>query len=592
MQKRKLLWRLLPPYIIAALAALAIPSFITSTLVRQFHIKHVEQDLFSRAKLLEEYFYDSILDGDGRSIDDLCKKLGAASGTRITVISADGLVLGDSLHTPSDMDNHVARPEILAARANGSGSSARFSDTVETEMAYTAIAVKREGEIAGYIRTAIPVESVNRLISDMRKRILVGGAIVVAVGILASFLGYMRIAIPLAALKRQAEKHAEGNLESGQVNSDIEEIHSLAEAINKTAGELDSRIKTMARQRNELESVLTSMVEGIVAVDMDGMILNINNAACGMMGSSCDCNSARGRYHFEVISNEEATSFIAEILEKGINTEKTLYASIRGQNKALHIHGKRLTDESGNPMGALVAINDITKIKKLENMRRDFVANVSHELKTPITSMKGAVENLLDGALDNREDATRFLNIINNHSDRMAAIINDLLALSRLDSDSGSGVIDTEETLIQDILRVAARECDSRVKDKCVALKTTCQDGLCANVNGRLLEQAVVNLLDNAVKYSDPGASVSLEAFKTGPELIIKVSDQGIGIESEHLPRVFERFYRVDKARSRKMGGTGLGLAIVKHIAQAHGGRAEAQSVYGEGSVFSIHIPA
>ena len=252
-----------------------------------------------------------------------------------------------------------------------------------------------------------------------------------------------------------------------------------------------------------------------------------------------------------------------------------------------------LHDASGRQMGAVVVLNDVTRIRRLENFRRDFVANVSHELRTPITAIKGFVETLLDGAMREPESAEKFLGIIARQADRLNAIINDLLLLSKLEQQGEQGTVTTESAAIRGVLDAAIELCAFKADRKNIPIQVRCEGTLRAKVNVPLLEQALVNLVDNAVKYSEPGKPVTVEAaLRNGGSLVIQVRDEGRGIEQEHLPRIFERFYRVDKGRSRDMGGTGLGLSIVKHIAQAHGGSVAVQSEPGKGSLFTITLPA
>lgn len=261
------------------------------------------------------------------------------------------------------------------------------------------------------------------------------------------------------------------------------------------------------------------------------------------------------------------------------------------EERYCQVHGTLLNDEAGQPMGALVVLNDVTRLRQLENIRRDFIANVSHELKTPITSIQGFVETLRHGTIADPADAARFLDIVDRHAKRLDAILEDLLTLSRLESNGKPSRLALEEKPVMDILEDAVQTCAIKISNKQIAVKLTCPEGLSVQVNSLLLEQALINLLDNAVKYSDPSSEVSIEVTPSPEELAIAVRDHGIGIASEHLPRLFERFYRVDKGRSRSLGGTGLGLAIVKHIAQAHGGRVSVESTLGTGSVFTICLP-
>jgi two-component system phosphate regulon sensor histidine kinase PhoR len=240
----------------------------------------------------------------------------------------------------------------------------------------------------------------------------------------------------------------------------------------------------------------------------------------------------------------------------------------------------------------VIVLNDVTDVQRLESVRRDFVANVSHELKTPVASIKGFVETLLDGAADDPAASRRFLEIVARQADRLAAIIDDLLALSRIEQSEGAGNLPLEPTRLADVIAAVVADCGPRAAERSIRLETTCTDGLVADVNPPLLEQALINLVDNAIKYSDPGGGVWVAAEEAGGALVVRVSDEGCGIEAEHLPRLFERFYRVDRARSRRLGGTGLGLAIVKHIVLAHGGSIGVESRPGVGTTFTMRLPA
>ncbi|MDY7001541.1 MAG: ATP-binding protein, partial [Thermodesulfobacteriota bacterium] len=257
----------------------------------------------------------------------------------------------------------------------------------------------------------------------------------------------------------------------------------------------------------------------------------------------------------------------------------------------LHGHGTTLKDAKGERIGALIVLNDVTRLRKLENIRRDFVANVSHEIKTPITAIKGFVETLEHGGVEKPEDAERFLGIIKKHVDRLEALVEDILTFSRVERETEEEKAVLSEHLVRDVLQSALQACELAAKAKDIRFEMACGENMLAKMEAGLLEQALVNLLDNAVKYSGEASVVRVEAEQTGSETIIRVVDQGCGIEKRHLPRLFERFYRVDKARSREKGGTGLGLAIVKHIVQAHDGRVEVESLPGKGSTFSLHLP-
>jgi two-component system phosphate regulon sensor histidine kinase PhoR len=275
--------------------------------------------------------------------------------------------------------------------------------------------------------------------------------------------------------------------------------------------------------------------------------------------------------------------------QEPVEKDILLYTDVE---RIINAHGTLLRDADKHRVGALIVLNDITRLWRLENIRRDFVANVSHEIRTPITAVKGFVETLRDGSVKDPKDSKRFLGIIEKHVDRLEAIIEDLLSLSRIERGTEGEHIMLQGGRIRDVLLTAIQVCEAKAAPKNIRVELSCNEELKANINPALLEQAVVNLIDNAIKFSDNGSSVLVKAIQMNGQIGISIRDQGCGIEKKHLPRLFERFYRVDKARSRQMGGTGLGLAIVKHITQAHGGQVSVESIPGEGSTFSIHIPS
>ncbi len=338
------------------------------------------------------------------------------------------------------------------------------------------------------------------------------------------------------------------------------------------------------KRENFLWAAFSSMVEGVLAVDKEGNVIEFNPAASNML--MLDMNADKGKKLEEVVKNSDLVDFIRRTMESGFPREEEIKAQGL-RERYFQLHGTSLFGEENEPIGVLVVIDDVTKLKYLERQRSEFVANVSHELRTPLTSINGFVETLLDGAIDDAKERRVFLDIILRHSKRLNSIIDDLLTLSRIERE---GKVDQTRDNIKPVLLSAIQNCEIRSKEKDIKVLLTCPEKLQALINAQLLEQAMVNLIDNAIKYSERGQNVKVFTKERITSVVICVSDEGVGIPEEHVIRVFERFYRIDKARSRKVGGTGLGLSIVKHIALAHGGSVWADSKLGVGSTFYIEV--
>lgn len=356
------------------------------------------------------------------------------------------------------------------------------------------------------------------------------------------------------------------------------------------ARQLDQKIRAISDQKNEREAILSSMVEGVVAVDTDERVITMNRAAAALLG--VDPSLAQRRSIQEVVRNPDLQRLVGQALAHDEPVEEEILLRTPAGDRFLQVNGSSLRDTDGRGIGAIAVLNDVTRLKALERMRREFVANVSHEIKTPVTAIKGFAETLLDGASDDPGAAQRFLRIIVGQADRLALIVEDLLALSSVEQAKEGDAIELREAGMGEVLQAAVEVCGPKALAKGITVRLDTSPVGVAGINPPLLEQAVVNLIDNAVKYSPEGSTVEVTQRLVADEVVICVRDEGIGIAREHLPHLFERFYRVDKARSRAVGGTGLGLAIVKHIAEAHHGRVSVESTPGKGSVFCIHLPA
>jgi len=589
-KNRKLLWRIYPSFLLIILVSLLSVTGYTSRSIKEFFLEQSQKDLETQARLLEYRLTELLIAPDFNGVQQLCRELGDSVMTRITVIMPDGVVIGDSDENPAYMDNHRYRPEIAEALEGRTGFSLRFSGTLNQNMMYVAIPIRQNNAIKAALRTALPVTSVEEETDHiLLDRVLWGGLTALLASVIAWILS-RRISRPIEEMRFVAEHFARGDLNYYLPIPDTLELASLAESMNDMAAQLENRITTIINQRNEYEAVLSSMIEGVIAVDAKERILSINQAAMDMLNLSSE--NLKHRSLQEMIRNFELQQLIAVTLSERKALERDIVIHQHEKERILNLKSHPLIHAAEQEIGALVVLNDVTRIRLLEEVRRDFVANVSHELKTPLTTIKGFVETLINGTLtENPQEAERFLKIINKHVDRLNAIIVDLLSLARMENlDEKIELRFTEKDLRQ-MVETAMQLLASKAEQKHIRLELQCVGQPKAEIDATLIEQALVNLLDNALKYSNENSRVLLKITEDDREVHLGVQDEGPGIHKQHLPRLFERFYRADKARSREMGGTGLGLAIVKHITQLHSGRVTVDTILGKGSTFTIHLP-
>lgn len=591
MRRRRLIWQLYPAQLLVTMAALLAFAWYSESSLRSFQLSQTAADLEARLHLVQASVTEYLQQMDLAALQRFCREAGNSSGTRLTVVALDGVVLADSDEDPLRMENHNDRPEIAAAQAGKVAPTLRFSQTLQKNLMYVAISLENHGDKVGVFRAAIPVTTMEEALMVLDHKIIWASVLVVLMAALVAWVLARRISRPLELMKAGAEHFAQGDF-SGRIREEgAAEVASLAGTLNAMAVQLDSRIQTIVDQHNQLEAVFVSMVEGVITVDTEERILYVNPSGARLL--NVDQERVKGQSILLAMRNTHLQHFVKNALACASSMEGEFSSRMGadGKEKYFYAHGTRLQDSQGRITGALIVINDVTNLRRLETIRRDFVANVSHELKTPITSIEGFSETLLDGALEDPDSSRRFVEIINKQATRLHSIVEDLLALSRVEQEAKREEILLEDQPVIETLQSAIQLCAGRAQEEEMSLNLECNPAVRARINPDLLEQAVVNLLDNAIKYSGRGSAVQVEVVDSAGEVMIRVRDNGPGIAQHDISRIFERFYRVDKARSAKLGGTGLGLSIVKHIVSAHHGHVTVDSKVGKGSVFTIHLP-
>lgn len=587
MAYKRLLLQIFLSFLAITLVALVAITWYSRDLVHSFYLTETSKNLKNSAELLSEQVFTYLIEKKYDELNQVVNQLGDETNIRITIILTNGFVVADSEQDPKKMDNHANRPEIIEAMAGKTGSAQRFSYTIEENLMYVAIPLDFENQVLAVVRTSLPLTAIEKTLSSIQNQIIVAGLLIAALTALVGWLISRRISAPYEEITNGVSRFAEGDLEFRLQPSASKGMDKLADALNKMVSQLDEKIKTIDRQKSEQQAVLQSMAEGVIAVDQNKQIITINKAAHKLLG--LNSGQVEGMTIKEIVKYKQLRKVFSQALKSNELFEDEII--IPPDNRYIQVHGTVLSSETGETIGALVVLNDVTRLRRLEAVRRDFVANVSHEIRTPLTSIKGFIETLLDGAINEPKTARRFLKIMIKQSNRLNSIIEDLLSLASLEEDEERATIQFSKAKIIDVLESAIHICLPTAKAKNINIKVDCEIDFEINMIYTLIEQALVNLIENAIKYSPDNTKVRISCCKNENGFVISVKDQGIGLNKEHLPRIFERFYRVDKARSRTLGGTGLGLAIVKHIAKVHNGKVTVESEIGKGSTFNLHIP-
>lgn len=584
MLRSRFLWQLCAALGAIILVSMLVFGSLATSQVQRDARNNIRDALKVQATIMQQLLLPNLVAGSPITSRDL-RSLTGQIGNRVTLIDMQGVVLADNREAPSAMDNHAERPEVLKARDVGVGASERYSRTVEQNMVYVALRVDHEGEPVGYIRMAVPLREVEDQLATLRNRILASGTMIAAIFLVVAFLLARQITIPLSRMTEGATQIAQGHYDLRLPEERGDEIGRLSNALNELARGTQERIDALTSSRNQLAAILSGLTEGVIAVDLDQTILHINDSAREIL--HLNTSNLVNAPLWEAVEVPE----ICQMVETALSEMIAVNVTVKVGPKTLDVAIILLRDNNWtSAAGAIVVLQDITEMLRLEQVRSDFVANASHELKTPISAIRGFAETIIDDPKMPDEVLKRFMERIRSQSARLDTIVQDLIHLSRFDTHARKMSVSRID------LSFLLRQVFNSKKDDAAdagVLFSLDASGDEIEVEGELeaLDQMVTNLVDNAIKYTEADGKVVLRLRVLGRMAVIEVEDSGIGIPEVEQQRIFERFYRVDRARSREQGGTGLGLAIVKHVAQSHKGSVMVASEPNKGSLFTVRLP-
>lgn len=564
--------------LVMLLAVLFVELYITKA-VRESYMNNLKKNLSAQITLISDG-----ITFDQKNIDTLCRQLKEKTGARITVIANDGKVIGDSDTDSSLMDNHINRTEIEQSLLYGTGASIRYSDTLKYDFLYIAKKTMKGGKPQGFIRLAVPLKEIDPSVNRLRINIiLVVSLILLATGIFSIWqTDYLRKL--LRQITDFSKSLARGEIGKRLVLKNAGEFNEIAANLTTMSGKLQNLIGATEEEKKRLNVILRSIPDALLIIDSSGIILLSSSASKKFFGDT----TVKGKPFIEVVRNHDFFSLMDSV-RKNLLPGVTEFRLDYPEERHIVVRVSPLFYKESELSGFVAIFHDITQLKKLEQMRKDFVANVSHEIKTPITAIKGFADTLMEGALDDKENAIKFLQTIKSNSERINNLVDDLMTISKIEL----GVIKVQKSMIdaEDVFENIMELFRDKAAAKNLSLKVSNNPELKQiSADRNRLIQILTNLVDNAIKFTETG-EVTFGMDKEEGNTFLFVEDTGIGIPIKHLPRLGERFYRVDPARSRKMGGTGLGLAIVKHLVKAHGWEMKIESTQGKGTRVSIFCP-
>ncbi|MFW5855961.1 MAG: two-component system histidine kinase PnpS [Bacillota bacterium] len=581
----KLKYQFLILFFLIILLVLGLVFYYFTYHQRRFHHQQLEQNLLHQAILLEENQNISFASNSIDRVDSWVEEFGNRIDSRITIINQEGTVIGDTQENPREMDNHADRPEIRSIKQPEDwGQATRFSDTLKKEMFYLALPRIQNGEIVGYIRVAKSLSDIRQVLRNHTRNYLFFIVVLFFVISLIIFKFTSRIINPITRLTVMAKSIARGDYDKRvTLNKYNQEMGILTEMFNHMADKLAVKIKEISEEKNRVKTILENMLDGVIAVDSQQSVEAINPAAREML--KIGTQQVEGKTLIEAVRNYQ----LADSMDKAIKENRILSREISFKEPERIFLGQfaPLTGPEDSIAGGVIVLTDITELRKLEQVRKDFVANVSHELRTPLTSIIGYLDTLLTGNIDEEDTRDHFLEIVKSEADRLKYLINDLFELTEVEDKE---FMLQPESLVSSIDKVI-RMFRDKVQKKDIELVCDVEEDLPrVLMAAERIEQVLINLVDNAIKYTGDGGRVVVRAYREEKKVFVEVEDNGPGISEKDQDRIFERFYRVDKARSRKLGGTGIGLSIVKHIIQGHNSEIKVESQSGSGSKFKFFL--
>ncbi len=548
----------------------------------------ITRSLEAQARLIQEAALPVLEGGDQTGFQQRIAELGAEVGTRFTIIRVDGTVIADSDESPSSMGNHRDRPEVIGALENGVAAYSRFSDTIGTEMMYAALDVQSDGKSCGIVRAGIRLNAVDIRLGRLRNALLIAAVGATLLSLAVGYVFARRVTVPISEMTRAAERVAAGGSAGMAITqARRDEIGDLSRALASMETRLHDRLELLQVERHKLAAVLAGMVEGVVAVDDEQRILHVNEAAARML--SVEVRDYAGGSLFDLTRVPKVSDTVATVLRTGTNAQDEVHLP-GSPPRILQLHASPLRDVGNQVTGSVVVLHEVTELRRLETVRRDFVANVSHELKTPLAAIRGILETVDEDPQMPDEIRVNFLSKVRRQSQRLSALVSDLLVLSRIESDHALDQRDIHD--LRDVVGDSVTKYADDVSGQGLTLETDISEHPVQVLSDEeTLREIVDNLLTNAVRYTPSGGQLWLRVRSESGSAVFEMEDTGIGIEPSEQDRIFERFYTVDKARSREKGGTGLGLAIVKHATESMGGQIFLESQPGRGSTFRVRIP-